>query len=56
MTVRVESYPYDCSSLVKSMTTVLNGIASGFGYIGCNGAFVGLFMTLWYWHSTQPLT
>jgi len=45
--VSIELYPCDTSSLViKSSMTVSNGIASGFGYIGCKGAFVGCILIL----------
>ncbi len=40
--VSIESYPCDMGSLVmKSRATVLKGIASGRGNIGCSGALVG---------------
>jgi hypothetical protein len=29
-------------------------MASGFGYIGCSGALVGLLLTLCRWHSVHP--
>jgi hypothetical protein len=57
MTVRIELYPYEIGSLViKSSAMVLNGIASGFGYMGLRGAFVGRLLTLCCWHSAHPCT
>jgi hypothetical protein len=45
--VRMESYPCETGSLVmKSNAMVLNGVASGFGYMGLSGAFVGQLLTL----------
>src|SRR6266702_2290369 len=45
--VSIESYPCDGSNLViKSSTTVSNGIASGWGNMGCSGALVGLVLIL----------
>src|ERR1700744_589532 len=42
VTVRMESYPCDIGNFImRSMVTVANGRASGFGNIGCRGAFVG---------------
>ncbi len=42
VTVSIESYPCEMGSLVmKSSTTVSNGIASGVGNMGDSGAFVG---------------
>src|SRR6266702_1222220 len=47
ITVSIESYPCDRGSLViKSSTTVSNGIASCCGNIGCNSALVGCVLTL----------
>jgi F420-0:gamma-glutamyl ligase-like protein len=39
---------------MKSSATVSNGIASGFGYIGCSGAFVGRVLTLCVTVSPSP--
>lgn len=47
VTVRIESYPCERGNLVmKSIATVLNGIASGFGYMGLKATFVGQLLTL----------
>src|SRR6266571_2255147 len=47
VTVSMESYPCDIGSLVmKSSMTVSNGIALGFGYIGCRGTQVGRVLIL----------
>jgi len=55
--VSIESYPCDRGSLVmKSSATVLNGIASRQGNMGCSGALVGCVLTLFLWHSAHPLT
>src|SRR6266702_5809583 len=57
MTVSMESYPCDIGNLVmKSSMTVSNGIASGFGYIGCRGTQVGRVLILCCWHSAHPFT
>src|SRR6266702_2853357 len=57
VTVSIESYPCDIGNLViKSRATVLNSIASGFGYIGCKGAQVGRVLILCRWHSVHPFT
>ena len=53
--VRIESYPCDTGSFVmKSRATVSNGRASGLGYIGLSGAFIGHVLTLCLWHSAHP--
>ena len=55
VTVRMESNPCDMGSLVmKSIATVLNGVASDFGYIDLRDAFVGWLLTLCYWHLVHP--
>jgi hypothetical protein len=47
--VSMELNPCETGSLtMKSNTTVSNGIASGFGYMGCKGALVGRLLTLWH--------
>ncbi len=47
--VSMESKPCETGNLtIKSSATVSNGIASGFGYMGCNGALVGRLLTLWH--------
>ncbi len=57
VTVRIASYPFEQGSLVmKSRAIVSNGRASGFGKIGTRGALVGWVLTLFRWHSAQPLT
>src|SRR6202012_1149426 len=38
------------------MVTTSNGSASGFGYKGCNGAFVGRVLIFIRWHSAHPFT
>ena len=49
VTVRMELYPCDSGNLViKSIATVSNGVASGFGYMGLNGALVGQRFALWH--------
>jgi hypothetical protein len=46
--VRIKSKPCEIGNLtMKSSATILNGSASGFGYMGCRGAFVGRLLTLW---------
>ena len=55
--VSIESYPCDAGNLVmKSRATVLKGIASGWGNIGCSGALVGRVLILFRWHSAHPFT
>ena len=45
--VKIESYPWDTGSFViKLRAMVSNGRASGFGYMGLSGAFVGRVLTL----------
>ncbi len=57
VTVSMELYPCDTGNLVmKSNVTVLKGMASGFGYIGCRGAWVGRVLILCHWQSAHPLT
>src|ERR1700733_11718849 len=57
VTVKMESYPWEGGNFVmKSTAMTSNGVASGFGKIGCNGALVGLVFTLHRWHSAQPFT
>ena len=47
VTVKMESYPWEGGNFVmKSTAMTSNGVASGFGKIGCNGALVGLVFTL----------
>ena len=47
VTVRMELYPWDGGNFVmKSIVMTSNGVASGFGKIGCSGALVGLVFTL----------
>jgi hypothetical protein len=47
VTVSIESYSCDTGNLVmKSMATVLKGVASGLAQIGSNDALVGLVL-LW---------
>jgi hypothetical protein len=54
VTMSIELHPCDMGSLtMKSRATVSNSIASGFGYIGCSGAFVGCVLTLCLWHSAH---
>src|SRR6266702_764728 len=55
VTVSIESYPCDTGSLVmKSSVTVLNGIASSQGNMGCSSALVGRVFILCLWHSAHP--
>ena len=45
--VRIESYPWDLGNLViKSRVIISNGIASGFGKMGCSMALIGQLLTL----------
>src|SRR6266702_2630982 len=57
VTVSIKSYPCDFGSLViKSKVTVSNGIALGWGNMGCSGTLVGHMLILCLWHSAHPLT
>jgi hypothetical protein len=47
--VSMESNPCEIGNLtMKSSVTVLKGMASSLGYIGCRGAFIGHVFTLWH--------
>src|SRR6266571_1517586 len=53
--VSIESHPCETGSLVmKSSTTVSNGIASCMGNMGDSRALVGRVLILFLWHSAHP--
>jgi hypothetical protein len=55
--VSIESNPFESGNLtMKSMATVSNGIASGFGKMGASGAFLACVLTLFLWQSAHPPT
>ena len=55
VTVMIESYPCDGGNLViRSIDAMSNCVALGLGYIGCNGALVGLVLFFMHWHSAHP--
>src|SRR5260370_20804261 len=57
VTVRIESLPCDSGNLViKSSAIVSNGSASGFGEMGCSGAFVGRLLIFCRWDSAHRWT